>query len=244
MKYRILLIIAAVLIAGGVACAEDEKAWRGSGEVGFLMTTGNSETESVNTKAGLEYENAHLLSEINLAALYSSEETETDGETEKTTSAEKYNADAKIGYKFRPVDYVFFNAAYEDDRFSGYDYRSNYAAGYGRKLVNNDTVKLNIEVGPGYRYDKLDNGQTEDETVFRGYLMFHFQLSKQAAFQQEITLLAGPDNTGTKSITALKSQIAGALSLKATYTVDHNAHVPDDKAHTDTETALTLVYDF
>ena len=245
MTCRLMLIITAFIVIGGIAGADEtEKPWNGSGEVGLLITTGNSETRSVNAKTGLKYEDGHLLSAIDLAALYSSEETEIDGRKKDRTSAEKYNAAGKIGYKFSGVDYIFLNAAYEDDRFSGYDYRSDYAVGYGRKIIDTDRLKLSLEAGPGYRYDKRDDGRTENEAVFRGYGRFDYRFSKQAAFQQEITILAGPDNTGTTSVTTLKSQIAGALSMKISYTVDHDSHVPEDKEQTDTETALTLVYDF
>ncbi len=244
MKRESILIIAVMMFAVGFARAGEEKAWTGSGEIGLLITTGNSEDETVNAKAGLKYEEERLLGELKLAALYSSEEVEIDGEKEDGTSAEKYNAAAKIGYKFNPADYVFLNVDYEDDRFSGYDYRSNYAVGYGRKIINTDIVKFNIEIGPGYRYDKQDDGETENEAVFRGYAMFNYKLSEGASFQQDITVLTGSDNTNTKSVTALKSQIAGALSMKASYTVDHNSDVPKGKDNTDTETALTLVYDF
>lgn len=233
-----------MILLPGLALADGEKLWKGTGEVGLLMTSGNSETESVNGKAGVKYENDRLLGEMNLAALYSSEETEIDGEKEKQTSAEKYNAGAKAGYKFTPADYVFINANYEDDRFSGYDYRTDYAIGYGRKIIDTEKTRLNLEVGPGYRYDKRDDGGIENEAVFRGHAMFSCQLSEGAAFQQDLTVLAGSDNTNTRSVTAVKAKITGALSMKASYTVDHDTHVPADKDKTDTETALTLVYDF
>jgi len=244
MKFKIVSALLFILMICPFAAAEEEKNFAGSGEVGLLMTTGNSETDSVNAKAGLKYESGHLLGVINLAALYSSEEVEENGIKEDKVSAEKYNYAAKAGYKFTAADYVFVSGDYEDDRFSGYDYRTTYSAGYGRKLINTDTAKLDIEVGPGYRYDKLEGGETEDEAVFRGYAMFNYKFSDAVSFQQNVTVVAGSDNTNTKSVTALKSQIIGALSMKAAFTMDHDSHVPAGKEKTDTETALTLVYDF
>ena len=244
MKRKALLIMVFILLTTGLAVAGEEKSITGSGEVGLLITTGNSETDSVNAKAGLKYEKGHLLGQINLAALYSSEEIEEDGEKEDRVSAEKYNYSAKVGYKFNPVSYVFLNADYEDDRFSGYDYRTTYSVGYGRKLIATDTVRLDIEAGPGYRYDKVEGGEAEDEAILRGYAMFNYKFSDSVSFQQDLTVVSGSDNTNTESVTALKSQIIGALSMKAAYTVNHNTDVPADTEKTDTETALTLVYDF
>jgi putative salt-induced outer membrane protein len=239
------IIILVLFLTVGMANADEEvKSFSGSGEAGLLMTTGNSETDSVNAKLGLKYEKDHLLGEVNLAALYSSEETEENGIKEDRVSAEKYNYSAKIGYKFNPANYVFVNGDYEDDRFSGYDYKTTYAIGYGRKVIDNDTTKLDIEIGPGYRYDVLEGGETNDEAILRGYAMFSYKFSDAVSFQQDLTVVTGSDNTNTKSITALKSQIVGALSMKVSYKIDNNTDVPSDKEKTDTETSLTLVYDF
>jgi len=251
-----LIIFTIIMLFSGIANSTEEKKFSGEGEVGLLITSGNSENESVNAKLGLKYETGQMLSEANLGALYSSEKTETDGKKEDKVSAEKYNYSAKVGYKFDEANYVFINGAYEDDRFSGYDYRTSFAVGYGRKVIQNDKINLNIELGPGYRYDRT-NGypdpdvkdgfiqeKTEDEAIFRGYGMFSYKFTDTASFQQDITVEAGSDNRVTKSVSALKSRIMGALSMKASYTLTNTSSPPDDKDKTDTETALTLVYDF
>ncbi|MCD6585235.1 MAG: DUF481 domain-containing protein [Desulfobacteraceae bacterium] len=261
MNLKTVLILLLITLTAGMATAEEAKNFTGSGEVGLLITSGNSETDSVNAKVGLKYEKDHLLGEINMATLYSSEETEIDGKKEDKVSAEKYNYSAKVGYKFNEANYIFINGDYEDDRFSGYDYRTTFSTGYGRKVIASDTIKFNIEIGPGYRYDqtngyfddKGDNDdsndvfigeKTEDEIILRGYAMFNYKFSDAVSFQQDLTVVTGADNTNTESISALKSQIIGALSMKASFTIDNNTDVPSDTEKTDTETALTLVYDF
>jgi putative salt-induced outer membrane protein len=244
MKLKVVFVILLISLTAGMANAEEEKNFSGAGEAGLLMTSGNSETDSVNAKVGLKYEKEHFLGEVNLAALYSSEKTEIDGKKEDKVSAEKYNYSAKLGYKFNEANYVFINGDYEDDRFSGYDYKTTYSVGYGRKVIDTDTIKFDIEIGPGYRYDKLEGGETEDEAIARGYAMFNYKFSKSVSFQQDLTVVTGSSNTNTKSITALKTQIIGALAMKVSFKVDNNTDVPADKDKTDTETALTLVYDF
>lgn len=249
MKIKTLFIILLITLTAGMANAEEEKSLSGAGEAGLLMTSGNSETDSVNAKVGLKYEKDHLLGEVNLAALYSSETTEITDENnitreEDKVSAEKYNYSAKIGYKFSDADYVFLNGDYEDDRFSGYDYKTTYSVGYGRKIIDSDTIKFDVEIGPGYRYDVLEGGSTEEDAILRGYAMFNYKFSEAVSFQQDVTVVTGSDNTNTKSITALTTKIVGALGMKVAFKVDNNTDVPADKEKTDTETALTLVYDF
>ncbi|MDY6832781.1 MAG: DUF481 domain-containing protein [Thermodesulfobacteriota bacterium] len=248
MKSIVAWIVFFILVVAGPVAAEDtaetQKAFSGTGEAGVLMTTGNSETESVNARLGLKYETGYLLAEAAAAALYRSEETDVGGQTVDKTSAEKYTCSAKLGYKFNAANYVFVHAAFEDDRFSGYDYQSTYTAGYGRKVIVTDAVRLHIEAGPGYRYDKREDGETEEDGIFRGYAVFGYNFSDGVSFQQEVTVVTGSDNTNTRAVSALKSRIVGALSMKVSYTVDHDSDVPPGTDKTDTETALTLVYDF
>jgi len=258
MKFKAVFIILLIALTAGMANAEEENNFSGAGEAGLLMTSGNSETDSVNAKVGLKYEKEHFLGEVNLAALYSSEKTEITDENdikskEDKVSAEKYNYSAKIGYKFNEANYVFINGDYEDDRFSGYDYKTTYSVGYGRKVIDSDTIKFDIEIGPGYRYDRTNgyweddvfiDEKTEDELILRGYAMFNYKFSESVSFQQDVTVVTGSDNTNTKSITALTTKIIGALGMKVAFKVDNNTDVPPDKDKTDTETALTLVYDF
>jgi putative salt-induced outer membrane protein len=247
-----LIILTIIILFAGIANSAEEKKFSGEGEIGLLITSGNSDTESVNAKLGLKYETGKMLSEAKISALYSSEETEVDGKKEDNVSAEKYNYFAKAGYKFNEANYVFITGAYEDDRFSGYDYRTSFTVGYGRKVIQNDTINLNIELGPGYRYDKQHrewiNGEKkeeiENEAIFRGYGMFSYKFTDTASFQQDVTVETGSDNTVTESVTAVKSQIVGAVSMKASFTLTHHSSPPEDKDKTDTETALTLVYDF
>jgi putative salt-induced outer membrane protein len=253
MKIKTLFLILLMIITAGMANAEEEKNLSGTGGVGLLMTTGNSETDSLNANVGLKYEKEHFLGEANIAVLYNSEKTEVDGKKKDKVSAEKYNYAAKIGYKFDDVNYVFINGDYEDDRFSGYDYRTTSSIGYGRKVIDSDTIKFDIEIGPGYRYDRTNgywkddvfvDEKTEDELILRGYAMFNYTFSEAVSFQQDLTVVTGSDNTNTKSVTALKTRIVGDLAMKVSFKVDNNTDVPDDKDKTDTETALTLVYDF
>ncbi len=243
-RISILIILLISLFTGMVNAEDNPKNFSGSGEAGLLTTSGNSETDSANAKLGLKYEIEHFLGEINLAALYNSEKTEVDGKKEDKVSAEKYNYSAKAGYKFNEANYMFINGDYEDDRFSGYDYKTTYSTGYGRKVIASDTTKLDIEIGPGYRYDVLEGGESLDEAILRAYAMFNYKFSDAVSFQQDLTVVTGSDNTNTKSVSALKSKIIGAMAMKISFKIDNNTDVPADKDKTDTETALTLVYDF
>ena len=219
--------------------------WSGEGELGYLMTSGNSETESLNAGLDLNYEARPWRHHARFQAFYSAEEKETEtGEEEMETSAQKYRISGKTDYLFTENNYAFLTGSYQDDRFSGYDYETSVAAGYGRRLFQTDRLLMEVEAGPGYRYKRLETGGEDEEAILRFYALFTAQVSESALFKQELSVEAGADQTVTESITSIKTRINSLFSMKASYTLEHTSTVPEDTEKTDTETALTLVYSF
>lgn len=244
MVKKILPIILLVFLLAGTAVATD-KPFGGEGEVGMMITTGNSDTESVNGKIGITYETERLINAADFQALYKSEKTEDeDGVRRSLASAQKHEASAKTGYKFTENDYAFIRGAYLNDRFSGYRYQNTASIGYGRKLITGDRVNLSVELGPGYRHEKLRTGGSEEEAIVRASGPFSLKLTEGTAFEQELSVETGDDKTVTRSVSAIKAQIIGALAMKLSYTIDRQSKVPADTDKTNTETSLALVYGF
>ncbi len=94
------------------------------------------------------------------------------------------------------------------------------------------------------RRNKPNEGDAEDEGIVRGALNLDWKISEAVTFTELFSVEAGEDITITQSVTALKSQIAGNLASKISYTVRHASEVPADTEKTDTTLAVTLVYSF
>ena len=232
--------VAAALAATTTAVAEDA-AWKGDLELGFVSTSGNTETTTIKTNGKLVNDNGDWRNTTSFNSLNTKEEEDR--------SAEKYFASHKLDYKFSEHGYVFVFASYDDDRFSGFDWQATAAAGYGRTLLTDvETMTLNLETGPGYRMSKVDDDAVgeddQDEVILRGSLDYQWQLSDSAVFAQELTVESGADNTISKSVTSLKTTIVDQFALKLSYSVKYTETVPDDTDHADTETSVTLVYSF
>ena len=111
-----------------------------------------------------------------------------------------------------------------------------------------------IEAGPGYRYSKLDDnpgnvsqgkdGDTTDELILRLYTKYNWELSDTSTFEQTLNVESGKEATISKSVTSLKVSIVGALAMKLSYTIKYTDTVPKETKHADTETAVTLLYEF
>jgi len=240
MKKSLTLLASAMLLANN-AYAEDatsvKSLWKASAELGFVSSTGNTETETLNAKAKASTDRKQWRHVIEATSLYSSDAI--------STTAQKFTLSGKSDYKLEGgKNFLFGRVAYENEKFSGYEYRVTEVIGYGRRIFEDDIKTLDLEIGPGLRQSKFDNGDTEDETLLRAAAIFDWNISKSSKFGEELTVETGDDVTITKSVTSLSSQIDGNLSMKVTFTYKNTSDVPVGVDDTDTETAVTLVYNF
>ncbi|MAD44555.1 MAG: hypothetical protein CMH98_06075 [Oceanospirillaceae bacterium] len=239
MRRNLLLIPALVLPAVMAQAAEegDDKSWKGSAELGYINTSGNTDTTSLNARFGVIHKGEHWDTTFKADALTSKEDTET--------SKEKYTASLQFDRNFTEHHYLALLGEYEDDRFNGYEYQSLVSAGYGYRAINEEAMQLDLEAGPGYRYDRLnEGGETEEETILRLALSYFWEINDGVEFIQDVSVDTGSDNTIWKSETGLKSQINGSLATKLTYKLKHTQEVPEDSENTDREFGVTLVYSF
>lgn len=237
MSSRNRIVLSTALLFSPVAhAAAGESTWSGEAELGLVTTSGNTETTTSNFKSKLENEREKWHHLLKLETLHAS--------NKDTNTAERYLLTGKSNYKINADSYAFGRINYEDDRFSGFEYRASETIGYGRHLIKNATLKLDVEGGPGARQSKPDNGSSDSKGIFYLSGNLKWNVSETSVFTEELYTESGSDATITKSVTGLKTQINGDLSMKVTYTAKHTSKVPAGVEKTDTETAVTLVYSF
>ena len=246
LQTRIASTLVAVCATGKPAyAASEEAAWKTTAELGYVVTSGNSETSTINAKIDTTHEQAgqpwrhHVHAEA-----FAAKTTDTVTNVE-TRSAERYQLSGKTDYKFNDTDYAFVTANYDKDRFSGFDYQATLAGGYGKRVLNDAGMTLDLEVGPGVRAVRDSVTQQSDtEALGRLAASFAWKVSDNATFTEELTSDIASELTVTKSVTALSAKINSRLAMKLSLTIRNNSVVPAGKEKTDTETAVTLVYTF
>ncbi len=88
---------------------------------------------------------------------------------------------------------------------------------------------------------------SEETFIVRMSGEYVYEFSDNAKFTQTLsTNYATKDdrNTKTKSVSSVTAQLMSSLALRASYTVDYNSEAPVGRKHADTETSLTVVYNF
>ncbi len=237
LSFSMGLVLSVVVISSVAEGAKkNDGSWKGNVELGIVTTTGNTETETINAKAKAETEREKWRHTLKFESLTSSDRS--------TTTAERYVLNGQTDYKTSDKNYFFGMINYENDRFSGYDYRISEAVGYGRRVIHDPTLTLDLEIGPGARQSKLDTGKSQDEVTLRGAAKLAWKIAETSTLSEDLTTDVGEDVTITKSVTALTAQVNGSLATKVTYTIQNTSDVPADVENTDTETAVTLVYSF
>ena len=221
---------------------EGDATLAGEAELGASLTTGNTETSSFKASLALKQELGDWENEYLFQGLYKRDDEET--------TAKRFYTGLQGNYQIDDTSYVFANTSYETDPFTGYDFTSITAAGYGYHFIDNETMSLNAELGPGYIYQKLDDESAETEgedydasAVAHFVINFESKISDSAKFQQKFIGDWGSKFDG-RSETSLSTKIIGDLSMKFAVVVRYNNKPLDDKKSTDTATNMTLLYAF
>ena len=237
MNLRTLVMVTALVAPASLMAQEaPESPWAGKAKLGYLATSGNTETSTLNTGFEVGYTAGKWAHEFKAAAVRASEDD--------ITTAEAYDAGWKSERKISDHDFLFGRLNWRKTRFGAFDTQFSQTVGYGRRIIDADKHKLNAEIGAGLRQSKDQLGLEEDETIFRGGVYYKWLLSETADFRQDITAEGGEANTYVESVTALSAKVLGNLALVASYTVKHNTDVPPLTEQTDTYTALSLEYTF
>lgn len=238
MKIKFFTGLAVTLLSTTAIAAEEavNTSWKGEAELGFISTSGNTDTETLNAKAKIINERDKWKHTARIEATRASDSG--------TVTAQRNFVSAKTDFKFSERGYVFGLLQYEDNRFSGFDYQASLIMGYGRKLIKRDNLTLDAEVGVGTRQSELDSGVKNDEGILYGGMEVDWKISKSANFNEKLTIESGDDATISKSVSGLKTKINSKLASKITYTIKHVSEVPVGVEKTDKEIAVTLVYNF
>jgi putative salt-induced outer membrane protein len=213
-----------------------EEGLSGKVALGYLATSGNSDSENLSLNFSGDYYGEVWHHNLEGRAVRAS----TSGET----TAEAYGLSWQSDRDFGDKSYLFTRAAWDKDKFSGYDEQLREVVGYGRHFIDSERHKLNGEAGLGLRQSDLRDGTSEDESITRLSMDYAFQLSETAEFKQRLGVESGSKNTYTESVTSLSADVWTDLAIVLSYTIKRNSDVPVGTVKKDTFTAVSLEYSF
>ena len=231
-----LLAFAAPLYAHEEEPEEDTGPWSGNVKLGYLATSGNTDSQSMNSGFEVLYAAGLWEHGARGAAINSTESN--------VTTAEAYDLGWRSARNISDDDFLYGRLDWRKDRFASIIEQFSQSVGYGRRLIDNEKHTLNGEVGIGARQSELADGSEESDTILTGRLGYTWKISDNATFGQGLLVEAGSSNTFTESVTEVRANIINTLALVLSYTVRHNSDVLPGAESTDTRTAISLEYGF
>ncbi|QWT19610.1 DUF481 domain-containing protein [Bacillus sp. NP157] len=247
--------------------ASKNGGWTGTGEFGFASSRGNSRTENANAKLGLSQENEVWKNNFYLNGLRSKGDVDVDDGAGNTvdkfsTTANRYDSGASVGYKFDPRSYVVTAARYEHDDFGANLWQGIVSVGYGYIALKNERAELSFEIGPGFkRYQpakttvEVDQGNgttlpvtttpsAESEVVGRGLVNAKYRITDNTALEDTFLVEAGSKNQYYQNDIGLSVSMTKKMALKLGYQIRYNSDTQPGTVSTDKLMTTNLVYNF
>lgn len=237
-------IILAALAVPAASLADDLTApptvptpWSGDASAGYLRTTGNTNSTSLNAKANVDWKSAPWENQFTGQGAYAS--------SKGASTAEAYQASDKLSYDLSPNDFVFTSLGYSNDRFAGIVSRFTEAVGYGRHLVRTDRQTLDGSIGAGLSQQRrAEDNHYGDQFVGLFDLAYTLKITDTSQFKQTLHVESGKDNTFINPVSELRFVVIGNIIATLGYDWRHNTSVPPGNVHTDTMTTINFGYTF
>jgi putative salt-induced outer membrane protein len=247
--------------------ASKNGGWTGSGEFGFASARGNSRSENANAKLGLSQENEVWKNNFFLNGLRSKgevevEDTEGNPVDKFSTTANRYDTGASVGYKFDPRSYVVTAARYEHDDFGANLWQGIVSIGYGYIALKNERAELSFEIGPGFKRYKpaktseavrqadgttvtvVSDPDAESEVVGRGLINGKYRLTDNTALEDTLLVEAGSKNQYYQNDIGVSVSMTKKMALKVGYQIRYNSDTQPGTVSTDKLMTTNLVYNF
>lgn len=213
-----------------------ETGHEASASLGYVGTTGNTESQTFETQLSYTLRSEDWVHAAQFQGLYTQQESVTNGE--------RYYLQGKSDYQFGDDRYVYGKASYTDDRFSGFDYQAAVSGGYGHYFANREEFLLEAFAGAGYRQNAVSDAGTDGEFIFSVGQNLEWDFNEAAGMTQSLESEIGGDLTVTRFEIGLVSDLVGELSTKLAFQIRNISQVPPGTENTDTQTSVSLVYEF
>lgn len=211
--------------------------WEGEVSVGLDLQRGNTNQQKLDTALSVKRETKKWFTKIKL------EQHTTEEDKVKTEDEFKANFEGR--YKLDDAHFIFGEADFERDPFSGYNYKLSESLGYGYTTTLSEKAKLDSKISLGLRHSEIEEtGEMEHEAIIKPALAYRRKLRDNVDFEQLLSSTMGSEFILTESTSAIKTQIFDNLYFKVVVDIDHNSSVPEGSKQTDIQNLLQIVYGF
>lgn len=215
-------------------------------EFGYQSHAGNTDTRSINTRLKTEYISGRhrTQGEWKYYNLYK------DNDEDKRQSTYSIQSD----YKLSPKAYLYGSFKGFSSKYSAYfkDYTLSFGPGY--QYSNTEVFVLELEAGPGYRYQEPNLDEIDDddivfpeivrEAIFRSNLNMRWQALDNLRISAEFTFTHGKSNSSIDSDISIMNNITKNIAIKVTQSRQYHDRVPEGVSKHDSTLSVNLLFLF
>jgi len=162
-----------------------DRSWKGTASLGGSLTDGNSDSVLATASLSWEWtEGVHGVA-LGLEGAY--------GEAEEELTSQRAKARAQYDRKWTKRWYAFLACEAEHDDIAEVEYRAKLAPGVGLKVLDTSVWKGELECGPAYVREELEDGTRDDIASIRLAQKLECKLSETARVWELLEYL--PDVT-------------------------------------------------
>ncbi len=261
-------IILSTLVASSLVMAADAEVKNNDAlvthtELGYIQTSGNTDTKTFNLDAKAKKGFGHH----KFGFLFDGQYADDDGAETKN----KFVTELEYDYEITDRLAFDFLAGYKSDKFSGFAYQAYTGPGAAYKVIVSDNHNLNLEGNilyamdsyeDVYRYDNGDlveypdstAGTTLDELAYDDDYMayrikgvYGWQMLENLKFDQELAYRGSVEDAEkffVFSKTAFSTKISDIFSAGISYKIDYINQPAEGKESTDTTLTANLIIDY
>jgi putative salt-induced outer membrane protein len=242
---------------GGEHSAEHPRTWAAQGQLGLIVTSGNTSTKSGNATFNVAHKMGRWTLSGGWAALYASTGHYT---TQQDTTAH-LQADLELSAR----TFWFSTVRWDRNLFTGFAYQESVASGGGFKFLQTPATLLAVELGAGYRAEQPETltigpfgnvisrtrvpGSMQREAVLQGGLNYSHAITRLTKVVNTLLVQYGSSDTTTTDNLALQVKVDASLSLAVGVQLVNNTNPPATAGasgsvkRTNTLMTVNLVYD-
>lgn len=238
----------AIIACASFAASTAQAQWTGKAELGVMVSSGNSEATSANTKLDLSHEADKWRHGVYFGALYGANAT--------FTTADRLEARYQLDYKINDRLSWFGALRAEQDGFSGFAYQATLSTGAAYKFIDTPDTKFSGSIGVGYRVLKPElliktpagevidriEGEEDSEPVITLGSGYEHSFNETTKISNKLLVESGSSNTAVQDDISLQVSMTDTLALAVGFGVRYNTDPPPLSEDTDLLTTINLVY--
>jgi putative salt-induced outer membrane protein YdiY len=224
VAFLTLLALAAIprTSAAQPAAAPPPPGWAGSASAGLALTSGNSDTSTVNAAYELKRDTGGTIVLRSSGLL-------VWGKSQGALTSDRLAFDGRVERKLSARTSVFGQTQYLRDSFKSIDYLVSPTVGISRLLVKDDRTELGVDAAVGVVWEQNPDLDLQTDGALTAGQQFARKLTATTELREKATALWKMDDFGDALYTfgvGLAASITAATQLKVEFLDTYKAQPP------------------